>query len=328
MKPKSLIHLVVLFFALISSLMFVNSSRAQLTLIPTTSYATNGFFDHNSVNPSYSGTPQYGADYYLQFGIYNMDPWNGFAFTSSTQDPTTQDQAIDTITASLSGTAPILTFTGVSLTQQSGNTGYAILEIIFRVDYSVGSSGFNILSPNALCPTFSVNGTIQPYNGVNVGYANVQGYVYFSDNGVLFDQENYNYYDSNLGSSQITFNGSVSPDPNSGFPNYGASPSYPLAAGHTLTVYGDLEVKVDPASISLGTVNPTPIDLVGSQISAGGNFQFQFSGASNVSYSVWASSDLKSWTVIGSGTFGITPATFTDTRTPGQSAQFYRVSTP
>ena len=168
-----------------------------------------------------------------------------------------------------------------------------------------------------------MNGTIQPYNGVNVGYANVQGEIFFSDNGSLIDEEDYAFYAANSGSSQIPFNGPVPPNPYSG-----SSPSYTLSAGHTLTVMGYLEITVDPASINLGTVNPTPIDLVASQIGAGGNFQFQFSGASGVTYTVWASSDLKSWTVIGTGTFGSSPATFTDTRTPGQSAQFYRVSTP
>lgn len=310
-KPKSLIHLVVLFFSLICSLMLAGSARAQLTFNPSAfDIATNVFDDSNSHNSS----SQYGGIYY-PFTY----PWNGSSFTTSITDSTTSDQAVDTVTANLSGAAPIVTLTGVSLTQPSVNGGYAILNIGFRMQYTVGASGATI-TPKTLCPTFSVSGTVQNHTG---SYASVQGGINFYDlpsggGGSLLETDTYTYNNSTLGISFTSL--PLAPS--------GTGGTYTLAAGDQLVVTGGLTLTVDPASIKLGTVNPTPIDLVGSQVGAGGNFQFQFSGASNVGYSVWASSDLKSWTVIGSGTFGITPATFTDTRTPGQSAQFYRVSTP
>ena len=76
------------------------------------------------------------------------------------------------------------------------------------------------------------------------------------------------------------------------------------------------------------TVTSAPVVLYGSQLLAGGSFQFQFTGADGSGYSVWASTNLVDWSVVETGAFGSLPATFTDTQAASHPARFFRVSTP
>ncbi len=76
------------------------------------------------------------------------------------------------------------------------------------------------------------------------------------------------------------------------------------------------------------TVNPISVVLSGSQIQPNGNFQFQFSGSSGLGYSVWAGTNLTSWSIIDTGTFGNTPVTYTDTGATNYPTRFYRISIP
>jgi hypothetical protein len=56
-----------------------------------------------------------------------------------------------------------------------------------------------------------------------------------------------------------------------------------------------------------------------------GAFQFQFSGTSGHGYTIQASTNLITWTNIGTGTFTASPATFTDTNAATYPKRFYRV---
>ena len=95
-------------------------------------------------------------------------------------------------------------------------------------------------------------------------------------------------------------------------------------ANFTDFVVGQLTAGISGA----GVLNVTPMFGTSGQVVGGGNFQLQFSGANGFGYTVWASTNLTSWSVIGGGTFGNTPVTFTDTAAPGQPTKFYRISTP
>ena len=72
---------------------------------------------------------------------------------------------------------------------------------------------------------------------------------------------------------------------------------------------------------------PAPVLSAGQRM-AGGAFQFQLSGGSGLNYSIWASTNLVNWTVIGTGTFGGAPVTFTDTDAGNYPIRFYRLTQP
>jgi len=72
---------------------------------------------------------------------------------------------------------------------------------------------------------------------------------------------------------------------------------------------------------------PAPVLSAGQRV-AGGAFQFQLSGGSGLNYSIWASTNLVNWTVIGTGTFGGAPVTFTDTGAGNYPIRFYRLTQP
>ena len=86
--------------------------------------------------------------------------------------------------------------------------------------------------------------------------------------------------------------------------------------------------SIDVGVSGAGNLSVNPVLATPGQFVAGPAFQLQFSGSSGFGYSVWASTNLTSWTVIGTGTFGNTPVTFTDTSAPSHPRRFYRISTP
>jgi len=63
-----------------------------------------------------------------------------------------------------------------------------------------------------------------------------------------------------------------------------------------------------------------------------GTVQLNFGGPAGYSYSVRASEDasqpVSSWTVLGSGTFGASPASFIDPNAPNYQKRFYLISIP
>jgi hypothetical protein len=75
-----------------------------------------------------------------------------------------------------------------------------------------------------------------------------------------------------------------------------------------------------------------PLFVKGTILPAGGGFQLTFSASQGQSYQVLSSSDLTApssgWTVVGSGTFWSTNATFTDTNAVSFSNRFYKVVSP
>jgi hypothetical protein len=87
-------------------------------------------------------------------------------------------------------------------------------------------------------------------------------------------------------------------------------------------------VPVNVGTSVAGALTVTPVLASSGHVVGGGAFQLQFTGTSGFGYSVWASTNLTSWKVISTGTFGSSPVTFTDTNTVGRPDQFYRISTP
>jgi hypothetical protein len=65
-----------------------------------------------------------------------------------------------------------------------------------------------------------------------------------------------------------------------------------------------------------------------------GNLQFSFSGTQNASYRVWATADLtltpitSTWNLVGSGTFGASPVSFTDLNSTNFPQRFYIITSP
>ena len=77
---------------------------------------------------------------------------------------------------------------------------------------------------------------------------------------------------------------------------------------------------------------PSQPTIAGAQMVAGGNFQVHFSGTPGYGYSVRAATDVAlpatGWTVIGTGTFGSSPVTFTDLNATNFLRRFYLITIP
>ena len=227
-------------FFIACALLAAVSVEAQITTInPVSSYGTITFNDVNSLNPSLLP----GSTYSL-----GSSPWTGAAVSLSQTDPTTLDFANGILDASTYGpsTYPIL-LNNITLTQPSGNTGFAQLNVQFGVQYQVGAGGLSAAAVQY--PNFLINGTVQP---ASTSYASLSGYIdYFTVNaagvGSLVDTVNYNWL----------YN---TPGPFSGLSVAGV-PTFPLLSAigpnSTLVVTGSLTFVVDPASITVQTV-PEP----------------------------------------------------------------------
>ncbi|MGH7941018.1 MAG: autotransporter-associated beta strand repeat-containing protein [Limisphaerales bacterium] len=77
------------------------------------------------------------------------------------------------------------------------------------------------------------------------------------------------------------------------------------------------------ASGVLGLLPPPPVMMPGNT-DANGQFQLQFSAATNLAYVIQASTDLVTWTNLSSGTVSSSPVTFVDPNATNPS-EFYRV---
>jgi len=107
---------------------------------------------------------------------------------------------------------------------------------------------------------------------------------------------------------------------------YGLTP-IPLV---TLTTsdYVNFNVVGSNVGVNLsGLLNLVPVFASSGKFVAGGEYQLQFTGPSGP-YSILSSTNLTTWTVIGTGTIGNGPVTFTDTNAPNMPHQFYWISTP
>jgi hypothetical protein len=90
-------------------------------------------------------------------------------------------------------------------------------------------------------------------------------------------------------------------------------------------IFNVIQVNVGISSVGVLSLAPA---ISASQAMVGGAFELQFSGPIGLGYSISASTDLTSWTIIGTGTFSSLPVTFTDTNATNYPAQFYRISIP
>ena len=96
----------------------------------------------------------------------------------------------------------------------------------------------------------------------------------------------------------------------------------------TTSDYSTFGVTSSTVAVSAaGVLDLVPSISSGSTGMVGGAFQFQFTGPSGP-YSVWASTNLTSWTSVATGTFSGVPVTFTDAATTNYPLRFYRVSVP
>lgn len=239
MKAATYRHIVT--SALAAALLLTAGVEAQtLTINPALSSASITFNDTNSLA---GGVP--GAFYNVP-----MPGWNGSSFSLSQTDPTTTDTTQGTIAAAGGFNTYSLSFLpNATLTQAIPNTGFAILNFAFTIVYNI--TGGALILP-AQAPTFFVNGTTQ----APAGFAAVNGsidYIGFDAAASYSVLETVNY-NQTYSFPPATFGGTVPGVPVFGGPINGGTG---LIAGTTLTLVGNLNFKVDPASISFTTA-PEP----------------------------------------------------------------------
>ena len=129
----------------------------------------------------------------------------------------------------------------------------------------------------------------------------------------------------------------------------GTNAPYPGANSATLSITnvqaadaGVFSVIVSNGTDSVTSSNATLTVIVPSAPTYSGaaalngsrNLQFSFNGTSGADYRVWASTNIAltpiigAWTQVGSGTFGVSPATFTDLQTTNYPNRFYIITSP
>ena len=225
---------------LAAGLLSATCAQAQtLAINPALSSATITFNDTNSLAGGFPGA------------LYNvpMPAWSGGLFSLSQTDGTTTDTALGSITAAGGVGGYSFNFPSVTLTQAIPNTGFAILNFAFTIVYNI--TGGALVLP-AQFPIFSVNGTTQ----APAGFAAINGsidYIGFDAAASYSVLETVNY-NQTYTFPPGTFGGPVSGVPVFGGPINGGTG---LIAGTTLTLVGNLNFKVDPASINATTV-PEP----------------------------------------------------------------------
>lgn len=105
------------------------------------------------------------------------------------------------------------------------------------------------------------------------------------------------------------------------------------AGTYSVRVTNDLGFVIsDNAVLTLAAAVPP---TVSNPVKLGnGSFEFTFSGASGQPYRVWGSADLSlapvpsTWTLLGSGTFGASPVTFTDAAAAALPLRYYIITVP
>ncbi len=231
--------------SLVAAVVVTASSPALIIGIntPANSFATLGFNDTLSLDPL------------LLPGTTNLalttSPWNGATWTLPlTTDPVTGDFAQGSVTASFvpASNTYAVSLGGIVLSQAVNNTGQAILDVDFIVEFQLDGAGLPLQA--TLYPNFVVTGTIQNIAG---SFASVAGRIdYWGVNtagtiGVL-ETVNYNTTWTTPGSFTATAFGV----PVNGFT--------PLLVGNTtLTLDGHIRFVVDPALINVESVQvPEP----------------------------------------------------------------------
>ena len=103
------------------------------------------------------------------------------------------------------------------------------------------------------------------------------------------------------------------------------------AATYSLRATNDLGFAISSdATVTL----VSPPTLANPTVLGNGSVQFTFSGISGTGYRVWAQTNVaatpitSTWTLLGSGTFGVAPVTFTDSQAPSFPQRFYLLTLP
>ncbi len=210
------------------------NTRAAIIGINTASSSAQILFDDtNSVNPS--------AIQGITYLPVLQPVWNGTLFTlPTTTDPNTGDSAVASLSATFSALSYAINLVGLQLAQPVPNTGYAVVQVNFNVQFQLDAAGL----PSQ--PTFglpvAMNGTVSPG-----GFSSFDGSVTYTS-GSLGGIEGANY---------ISFFGAPGPFSSVVFPAFinGTTPALP--ANDTLTLTGVFVFKVDPATLNADTV-PEP----------------------------------------------------------------------
>jgi hypothetical protein len=257
-ETKALLHAALA--ALIGGLLASAGAQAGIIAIntPVTSTASINFDDTNSSTPP-SGITNTGP---------SVSPWNGSMVSlPSTTDPNTLDWAQGNIDGSFifASNTYALNLTGITLSQAGTNTGFAILDFAFSIEFQLDAAG--LPSQPTLYPNFTVNGTVQNTAG---SFASVSGFIdYYGVNtaGTIGLLETVNY--NSLWTTPGAFIGVAA-----GVPVSGTTPV--LVGGTTLMLNGFIQFVVDPATINAQTFQvpePSSIALwgIGTGILASGS---------------------------------------------------------
>lgn len=233
-----------LFPSLVTALAFAGlavSASAQITSIDATpSGAAISFVDTNSINPSSQG-----GGTYISMA---PNPWGGGTLSlqpTPTVDPLTGDSAQGDLSVTLSSGAYSIALNNVNLDQATPNSGFADLVFQFTNVFQIGSGGLGV-TPLGY-PDFLVSGTIQ-----SGGFAEITGSIkYFGEAtpgpNTLLDSVVYNY----VNVTPTTFSGTAL-----GIASSGTTPA--LEPDSTLEIIGDIDVRVDPADITINSFQNVP----------------------------------------------------------------------
>ena len=167
--------------------------------------------------------------------------WSGGIYNQPlVVDPVTGDDATFGIFAFSTPTTYGVFLTGTQLTQQVGNSGFARMDINYRISFQMDAAGL----PTQLIsiPSINLAGTVQP-----LGFAVFTGSLTFESAALgTFNTVNYAYSNTTAGAFSTTITGTpMSP------------PSFSLPANDILTLAGTYTMIVDPASFSVEFV-PEP----------------------------------------------------------------------
>jgi hypothetical protein len=240
MKTDSF-RLVLNIVTLAGGVLLVNSAAGAVSGIntPAGSYAQIQFLDTTSLDPfSNPGVTSLSQ---------TVSPWTGATYSLAlTTDPVTFDIAQGDITASVILGNYDIAFNNIVLNQMPVNTGFAHLIFDFSVEFQLDA--FGLASQPTLYPNFLINGTVQPTAG---SFAAVGGFIdYYGVNTAgtytVMETVNYNAFFNTPGNFSALI---------SGVPVNGVTAN--LVGNTTLTLVGQFNFMVDPASISVQSV-PVP----------------------------------------------------------------------
>ena len=209
---------------------------AAASIIGINAPASSGFIkfdDTNSLDPS--SNP----------GVTNItipqSQWNGAPFSlGPLTDPVTSDTAQGSLAASFTPLSYAINVLGLTLTQPAGNSGYALMQFNFAVQFQTDAAG--LPSMPTLAPSFAINGTVQ-----GASFSSFDGSMQFVSAALgPIEGMNYIYYNNTPGPFSTTV---------PGVPVNGFTPALP--ANDTLTLSGVFIFKVDPSSINVTSTTQT-----------------------------------------------------------------------